>query len=314
MLCFDKLKIVTTTQYIQNIDGNSFIAHTKNKELLYYKYQQRSPYSLLIMIDYRKDELSIEFTSKILMEKCTELINQNNIKVCLQNINALQICQLDIDSILNDSNVVKCDVTKDVLCSDIKSITKQIYCHLANCKKWVCEPYEEGVVLRNMVSTPRHKNRIVIYDKGREMGKAINVMFLSKLKNREEVMQYFQGKVRFEANINTMVQIREMLKINDNSLMSVLQAQTSPFIPILSKALNHTQMAKNIKSNTLMDYQRELLLRECEYDMHKVELKIRSLISKNTSIKRILKPYKRLWEEHLKDESIQEINIWELVA
>lgn len=313
MLCFDKLKIVTSTQYVQNINENSFIAHTKDGKLLYYKYQQKSPCSVLVMIDYGKDELSIEFTSKILMEKCTELINHTNIRLCLQNINALQICQLDIDNILNSSNVVKCDVTKDVVCSGIESIRKQIYCSLSNCKKWVCEPYGNGIVLRNIVSTSRYKNRIAIYDKRHEMEKATNSTFLSMLKNKDEVMQYFHGKIRFETNINTMVQVRQMLKINDNGLMSVLYAQASPFIPILDKALN-AQPAQSMKSSTLIDYQRELLLRECEYDMHKVELKIRSLVSKNTSIKRIIEPYRKLWEEHQQNETTPEIDIRELVA
>lgn len=313
MLCFDKLKIVTSTQYVQNIDENNFISHTKEGKLLYYKYQQKSPYSILIMIDYGKDELSLEFTSKILLEKCTELINRTNIRLCLQNINKLKICQLDIDNILNNSNVVKCDVTKDVVYPDIKNITRLIYCSLSNCKKWTCEPYGDGIVLRNIVSTSRYKNRIAIYDKGHEMEKATNSTFLSMLRNKDEVMQYFYDKVRFETNINTMVQVRQMLKINDNSLMAVLHAQASPFIPILDKALN-TQSVKKMKSSTLMDYQRELLLRECEYDMHKVELKIRSLVSKNTSIKRIIEPYRKLWEEHQKNETTPEIDIRELVA
>ena len=133
------------------------------------------------------------------------------------------------------------------------------------------------------------------------------------LKNKDEVMQYFHGKIRFETNINTMVQVRQMLKINDNGLMSVLYAQASPFIPILDKALN-AQPAQSMKSSTFIDYQRELLLRECEYDMHKVELKIRSLVSKNTSIKRIIEPYRKLWEEHQQNETTPEIDIWELVA
>lgn len=313
MLRFDKLKIITSTQYVHNLNENCFIAHIKDEKLLYHKYQQKSPCSILIMVDYAKDELCIEFTSKILMERCTELINHTNIRSCLQNINALQICQLDIDNILSNSNVVKCDVTKDIEYPDIKNITRQVYCSLSNCKKWICEPYGDGVVLRNIVSTSRYKNRIVIYDKGREMEKATNLTFLSMLSNRDEVIQYFSGKVRFETNINTMVQVRQMLNVDNNNLMAVLHAEVSPFIPILEKALNK-QLARNMKSSTLMDYQRELLLKDYEYDMHKVELKIRSLISKNTSIKRIIEPYRKLWEEHQKSNANTDVDIWELVA
>lgn len=298
--------------YVQNINTDYFIAHSKNSELLYYKYHQKSPYSLLIMIDFQKDELSLEFTSKILKQNCINLISQSNIKKCLQNINELQICSIDVDNVLKNSIVTKCDVTKDVVCTRIDEALQQVPNNLSNHKKWICKPYKKGITIENIVSTPRHKQRITIYDKGYELNKATKADFLNMLPNKDEIKLYFQDKMRFELNINTMVQIRGMLNIDNNNLMSVLHAEASPFLFVLNKALKN-QPCFLRQSTTLRDYERELLLQSCNYDLHQVELTVRSLISKNTPIKRIMEPYRTLWEKHQQEKLTPIIDIRTLI-
>lgn len=69
MIYFDKLKIVTNIRYISNINKDLFIENKKGNEILYYKYIQKFPYNLHILVNYSLNELVIEFTSKILKEK-----------------------------------------------------------------------------------------------------------------------------------------------------------------------------------------------------------------------------------------------------
>lgn len=76
------------------------------------------------MINYQHNELILEFTGKILLDKYPSLINRDNIKDCLSEINKLDICSLDTDAIIQDSEVVKCDVTKDVEFEYIDKILK----------------------------------------------------------------------------------------------------------------------------------------------------------------------------------------------
>lgn len=64
---------------------------------------------------------------------------------------------------------------------------------------------------------------------------------------------------------------------------------------------------------TLKDYEHSLLLKECNYDMSVVEAKVRSLVSKNTYIKRVMQPYKELYTQ-MQASSCQRLNIRELVA
>lgn len=59
MITFDKLKIITNIEDIAEIDTSAFVTQTKDGEILYYKYSQQSPFSLLIMADKKKGILSI---------------------------------------------------------------------------------------------------------------------------------------------------------------------------------------------------------------------------------------------------------------
>ena len=72
------MKLITSIDYISNINSTIFLATTNLDEVLYYKYQQDKPYSLLILIDYSHNELVLEFTGKILKEDYPQLINHNN--------------------------------------------------------------------------------------------------------------------------------------------------------------------------------------------------------------------------------------------
>ena len=101
MITFDKIKIITKIAYVTNINIDKFMIISKKGNILYYKYQQDKPYNLLVMINYQHNELILEFTGKILLDKYPSLINRANIKDCLSEINKLDICSLDTDAIIS---------------------------------------------------------------------------------------------------------------------------------------------------------------------------------------------------------------------
>lgn len=293
MIKFDKIKIVTSTDYIININTERFITVTKYDEVLYYKYHQETPISLLIIVDFEHNELVIEFTGKILFENYPNLICSETIVQCLQNINRLGICKLEVDAILKDAEVVKCDVTKDIKC-DFKSLISTIRQNITNYSKWNAKSYGNGIVVENVVATPRYKKRLAIYDKGNELRKATNINFINSLKNSCEVIDYYKNKIRFELNINTKQQIRQFLNIPNNRLINVLSSKANPILTVIDEAIKYESPL--IKTLTIRDYERELLLKDCDFDLVRVEAKLRSLSSKNTSIKRLMQPYKDLYK------------------
>lgn len=99
MIRFDKLKLLTKNCYVTTInryklkklsDADDFI------EVI--KYRQTSPYYLFFDISFlNKPKLIIEFSAKVLLDSYIDLINKNNIRQCLENINKLNIIELDID-------------------------------------------------------------------------------------------------------------------------------------------------------------------------------------------------------------------------
>lgn len=312
MLKFDKMKLVTKINYINDIDYSKFILNSKEDSILYYKYQQERPFYLLVMVNYQYNELIIEFTGKILLDNYTNLINIYTTKDCLAQINRLGICHLNIDSIMNDCNVVKCDVTKDVESNQIQDITNNIRQNLSNYKKWITRSYQkEGITIENVVKTPKYKKRLIIYDKAKELQTTNNQHFLNAISHPDEMLLYFNNKIRFELNINTMDQIRKLLNIPNNSLLEVLASKANPILSVIDEAIKYNDFQQ--KKLTLREYEHNLLLKECNYDMSAVEAKVRALSARNTSITRAMKVYKDLYSQ-IQTKSAHNIDIRALVA
>lgn len=313
MLKFDKIKIITSINNINNINTNVFVKNSQSDETLYYKYQQEKPYYLKVIANNTKRELSLEFTGKILLDKYVCLLNKETIKDALSQINRLNICAIDVDAILKDGNVVKCDVTKDIeLCYPIDYIARYVKANLTNYDKWETTPYKkEGVTIKNKLKTKRYKKHLSIYDKLSELQEAGNKQFLNCLKDKEQLLSYFKGKVRFELNIDTMIQIREYLNISDNSLQAVLNATTNPILDMINETIKDESPRE--RGISLRDYERNLLLKECKYDLKEVEAIIRLLSSKTTSIKRTMQPYYELHQK-LTASTSNRINLKELVV
>lgn len=310
MIKFDKMKLITSIDYISEIETSAFLCVTKFNDVIYYKYHQDKPYSLLIMADFLHNELVLEFTGKILLDKYSQLINRETIKDGLNNITKLKICKLDVEGILRNSEVVKCDITKDIE-TDINVINLTIRQNLTNYRKWTVKQYQSGIVLENIASTPRYKKRLAIYNKSKELEKINNINFINSLSVKNEILSYFNGKVRFELNINTKTQIRQLLNIPNNNIQNVLNATVNPILTVIDEAVKYEP--KRQKTQTLRDYEHELLLKDCDYDMVRVEAKVRALSSKNTSITRMMQPYKELYKR-MQDNKASTIDIRALVA
>lgn len=169
-------------------------------------------------------ELLIEFTGKILEDAYPELISSQNIRQCFENINKQGICQLNIDAILQDATVVKCDVTQDVVYDNLRRLTSGIRSSIFNSNKYLCRPNGDNLTITNNVSTRNRKIRLVIYDKERESNNRVQA-------------GAFANKIRFEMNLTSMAQIRERLKITDNALSSVLNSTATPILDFLNKII-----------------------------------------------------------------------------
>lgn len=196
----------------------------------------------------------------------------------------------DMDMIM-DSTVVSCDVTKDIQSDDVRKIQAYIKSHISNYDKYVCRALKNGnVVLEKNVTTRRIRKRLTIYDKGKEMNKADNIKFMKT----NGLSNEYNGKCRFEMNLTTQEQIRNTLHIEDTKLKSVLSSTNNPIVDFLNEAVGQTK--ETISCSEWKSYQRYLVLKDCDFDLAKVEAKVRSLYKRGTKIADVMKPYRDAYD------------------
>lgn len=288
---FDKLMVVFNNKYITNINTDKFNSTYEGKQLRMLNYMQKSPFMLRIRIDKLKQETSIEFTGKVLGRNYPVLISSETIRECFENIQHLSICQLDIDGILATAEVPKLDVTKDVE-TDFEECVVNLEFAIVNNRRWQVEKYQgsHGRVVRKNVSSVECKRRLVIYNKEREMMRDENSEFLKYV--GRQMLSHFKGITRFELNLTNKKQIRKLLCIEDNRLLSVLASSANPILSVVNEAFDFSKTPA--KSETIASWQKTCVLEKYNYDLAEIERNIRALASNNTSIKKLMAPYHQL--------------------
>ena len=291
MQTFDRLKIVAAIDAIDVVNENVFVKTLVNDNVVSMKYYRETPSKLMIKVDYASGEMVMEFTGKILAHNYPHLISMANIEECFRNIESLGFCRFDMDLLMR-SEVVSCDVTKDVKCTDVKKVQSYIRSHVSNYNKYVCRALRNGnVVLEKNVTTKKNKKRMTIYDKEQEMKKSDNTRFMQ----RNGLTDEFVGKCRFEINLNSKEQIRNALHIEDTNLLTVLNSETNPILEFMDEAVCGSQGQK--ACSDWKSYQRYLVLKDCDFDLEKVEAKVRSLYKRGTKISDVMRPYREAYSQ-----------------
>lgn len=293
MLKIDRLKLATSSQYITNLNPTQFLETPMKQGDYYYKYHQDCPFSLTITNKPQKSELVIDFTGKVLKDAYHSLISRETIRQCFDNICAMNICNLDIDAILDNSEVCLCDVTKDFVCNHpMADIKRHIKASIKNYDKWLVKNCRNnGLEIYNSVTTPRRFKRLIIYDKVKEMKRAENRGFLACVDDPSTLLHQFDGKVRLELNLRSKEQIRNYLHIPNNQLQAVLNSTATPILEIYDESIAEIIPVNNAIYNKA---EKLALLEQCNYDLQAVEMKIREHTNTNTSIRRKMEPYRQL--------------------
>jgi hypothetical protein len=287
----DKLKIVTNENHIIDIDPNIFTTTIKNGQIVEYRYEQQYPYLLYIEKDLIEHELVIEFTGKILQEQYPLLINKHTIRQCLDNINILGICHIDVSNIITAAHVVKADITQDICCGDYEQLIGSLRTSIKNYNKYLSRVVNGTFVIEKNVVTRSCKLRMTIYNKADEMRLKTNQDYLFLLPNTEEVVEYFADKVRFELNLNSKEQIRKQLNLNNTMLYDVLHSDINPIVNFMDKVFEDEPAPQGFR---LRDLERLALLEKVGMDMNKLEMIVRQHSSPKSHISQLMLPYRNL--------------------
>lgn len=280
----DKIKI---------IDNSYFQTIIKNDIVVEQKYTAISPFLLYIELDYLENELVIEFTGKILFDRYNELINKNNFKQCLENINQLGFCRLDIDAIQAEDEAVKIDVSRDFDYPDFNALVQSMRSGIKNYNKYLARKLINGnFIVEKNVQTKTKKKRLTFYDKGKEIRKSKNRAFLSSLSDSDRLLNYFEGKIRAELNLNSKEQIRSSLKIPLTKITHILNAPATPIWDFIDEIISDDDIDEQINSKS--EYLTNLVLRDNDFDLVKVEAKMRTFCAPGTHISQVMKPYRMM--------------------
>ena len=303
MITFDKLKLVADITAVVEFDDSQFEKTEKNGSCTY-KYYQDVPYLLAIKIDCPEKEVVIEFTGKILGSDYPKLISMNTIRQCFQAINSTGIVTLDVE-VMMDADVVKCDVTKDIQYDDIPSLTTYLRNHTSSYQRYVCRKLRNSnLVVEKNVTTRKTKKRMTIYDKGKEMQKVENRRFVEAY----GLQGVFDGVCRFELNLNSKEQIRQALGTSNTKLQAVLSTSANPIVDFLDDVIDDV-VTTPVTMSGRKAYVTMLVLKDCDYDLEKVETKMRQLYtSRGTNISTIMQPYRQMMERL---NSPAESDLWE---
>lgn len=291
MLTFDKIKIVTELKYIEIINEDAFARKEQCGELLSLQYQMTFPFQLYVKVNYENCELVIEFSGKLVGKHYQKLISLETIEQCFCNLNKMGICKLDISGILNTAEVVSCDVTRDVKCKDISKMTEFLNANVKSRKKYLCRPKSNGnFIIEKNVDSPKYRRRLTIYDKNKEMNLSKNKQFRQMFDIPDDE---FENKCRLELNLTSKEQIRAALRIEDTHLLTVLTATADPITEFLNEVIADTPES-SITPTSKKEYEAELVLKDCGYNLDAVEAKLRALSGGKFHPKREMAIYREL--------------------
>lgn len=209
------------------------------------KYYPAIPHNLYISIDEKHQTLEIEFSSKILRERYPELISRDTIRQCLENLNSLGVCTIDVDGILQHGWVIRADVTKDVLLLLTDDVLNALNQNVGNYRRFKWEHYDgKGITFTKDVVYGTEQ--IKVYNKYKEL-LTRSRKFVDTLPNRNEIMDYFYGKARFEITIKGEDEIRERLGVGNgikeffNALDTPIRNQFDRVFDVSAKVLDTSQ-------------------------------------------------------------------------
>ena len=288
---FDTVKIKADEKYLLNTYlkfNDMFNPRTSEKTGVVYNTKDdiMNPYNLFIGVSYVQKTLTLEFSSKILLEDYPKLISKYTLRKCLENINKLGICKIDVDSILETGCFTNLHVTKDTNFELTEEVLNELNCNVKNYRRYKWKHYtNEGITFSKDVKSKDCKEDIILYNKEKELSCSVNNRkFLNSLSNKSEICEYFKGKTRFEIRLTTQKKIKDYLGITDTKIQSVLNSTSNPILKQFNKVFGESTKNEHpdINIDNWENYSMYLILKEQGFDLKLVEQKIRNLYPSNS--------------------------------
>lgn len=298
LITFDRIKIKSNYKYLLNTKvkfNEMFHSRSGEKTGLFYSSKDdiNIPYNLYIAVSYVKQTLTLEFSSKILKENYPDLISRDTIKKCLTNINQLNICNIDVDSILSNGVVTSVDITYDADLILNDNLLDALNSQVNNYRRFKWTHYNnEGITFTKDVKSKDCTETITLYNKEKEICTSHNKNFLNSLSQPQQIMDYFKGKTRFEITLDTPKKIMNYLNLTDTKIFSVLNSDTNPILVLFDKIFNNS--VTNISNATFDNYEEwsmKIILDSYNGDLKRLEQDVRNKFSSRSGATKRMKKF-----------------------
>ena len=302
LITFDRIKIKSNYKYLLNtkVKFNEMFHSRSGKKIgIFYSSKDdiNIPYNLYIAVSYIKQTLTLEFSSKILKEKYPDLISRDTIKECLTNINQLNICDIDVDSILSNGAITSVDVTYDANLILSDNLLDALNSQVNNYRRFKWAHYDkEGIMFTKDVKSKDCTETIILYNKEKEICTSHNKDFLNSLSQPQTVMNYFKGKTRFEVTLDTPKKIMNYLNLADTKISSVLNSDTNPILTQFDKVFSNS--TANMPNTTFDDYENwamKIILERYNGDLKLLEQDVRSKFSSRSGATKRMKKFETVY-------------------
>ena len=298
LITFDRIKIKSNYKYLLDTKvkfNEMFHSRSGEKTGLFYSSKDdiNIPYNLYIAVSYVKQTLTLEFSSKILKENYPDLISRDTIKKCLTNINQLNICNIDVDSILSNGVVTSVDITYDADLILNDNLLDALNSQVNNYRRFKWTHYNnEGITFTKDVKSKDCTETTTLYNKEKEICTSHNKNFLNSLSQPQQIMDYFKVKTRFEITLDTPKKIMNYLNLTDTKIFSVLNSDTNPILILFDKIFNNS--VTNISNATFDNYEEwsmKIILDSYNGDLKRLEQDVRNKFSSRSGATKRMKKF-----------------------
>lgn len=281
-LKFDTVKIWSRIEYFKD----SIVSFTPNINPsgectgMYYnsKKDKSIPYNLFIGINYNSQSLTLEFSSKVLLDDYPKLITRTTLRQCLENINKLGVCIIDANNIINDCYFDKIHITRDIEYQLNNDVFTSLNTCVGNYRRYKWEHYEgEGIRYSKDVKSKCCKESIVIYDKEKEILSSKNKQFLDLLDNPDTVIDYFSGKTRFEMELDSPKKICDLLNVGSSHINYIFGSEVNPLLVQFNKVFGEVEIENKYSITNYEDYSMQAIIEKHNGDLKKIEQEMKDL-------------------------------------
>lgn len=303
IITLDRIKIKCNYKYFIDTKVRfNETYHSRSGNIIGIYYTSKSdadiPFNLYIAVSYVKHTLTLEFSSKILMQHYPNLISKNTIRECLTNINKLGLCSIDEDGILSNGIITSIDATYDAELMLNDNLLNTLNSQVNNYRRFKWSHYDkEGIVFTKDVKSKDCAETIILYNKEKEICSKHNKDFLNILEQPQSIIDYFKGKTRFEITLNGVKKIMDYLNLSDTRIFSVLNSDANPILTQFDRVFgNSTSCVSNsVLDDNYENWAMRIILEKYKGNLKLLEQDLRGKFSSRSGVLKRLKKFEMVY-------------------